>query len=1193
MKRIINILVLATMLSVVFVCNANANTINIPADYSTIQAGINAANNGDVVLVQPGTYVENINYNEKSITVASLFLTTQDTSYISQTIIDGDSLDSVVKFESGEDTTSVICGFKITNGQGAPYPNYTGGGITCNNSSPRLENVTISGNSFSSRGGGICCREYSSPSLENVTISDNSAGNGGGIYCDVNSSPSLVNVTITDNSAPGGGGGIFCDENSSPILEKVTITGNSASYGGGINCSNDTSPSLKSVIISGNSASDDGGGIYCHYSSPSLVNVTISGNSASDDGGGICCWYSSPSLDNTIVSDNTGNYGIYVNSGNPIIIYSNFWNNEYGNYYGCSPGTGCIEENPLFVDPLHGDYHLSWANYPIHDETMSPCIDAGDPTSPLDPDGTIADMGAFYYAQGLHANFEVDETYGYLQATINFKDLSIPRDSIISWYWDFGDGIDTTYTSYIDTITHLYQNVGTYNVSLTVTDINDSTDTELKVDYITIYEGNDVNGHAYLNNQTNNAGIKVIFERFAPSIYNDFTYTNAGGYYDIGLPDGIYNITYFKENYYSQMLNEPIYSNITIQEITLYTYILIPLCYTTIQEGINNCIEGDSVIVDTGTYVENINFNGKNITVASLFLTTQDNSYISQTVIDGDSLDSVVKFESGEDSTAILCGFTITNGASSGFGAGIYCRDYSSPSLVNLTIIGNSAYSGSGGGICCDNSSPSLDNVTIISNSAYRGGGVYCNNSSSPSLVNVTISGNSAGDIGGGIYFRDNSSPILKNVIISNNTGNYGIYNSQSNQGNPTIIYSDIYDNENGNFYGCGQWVGVNVTTNANGDSCDAYYNIQEDPLFLDTANGDYHLTGNSPCIDAGDPTSPLDPDGTIADMGAFYYEQALSVYPTDLDFGNVLIGSDSTLSIKLINYSDSVITIYDIFCSDTVFTSNWTEPTIPGGDSLVIEVTFTPHTIGIKTGTLTIENSYIDKNVTLSGNGLGAFIVPDLYSLNFGAIEPGYPDTLLLEITNDGNINLTIQNIIDAPTNYFNFISITDSTILPDETATLYIEFDPQVEGLFNDTLFVVSNAYNEDILAINLSGEGGLTPAPVENLIINVDSVNVYLSWDSVTTTIHGNSLEVDCYIVYHESLPYTVFKFLGYTTNTNHVHNGVAHFSDDMFYQVTAYVGDMPTLQKILAEYLDIKLGELDRLVNSKKNFFRIRR
>jgi len=132
------------------------------------------------------------------------------------------------------------------------------------------------------------------------------------------------------------------------------------------------------------------------------------------------------------------------------------------------------------------------------------------------------------------------------QATINFKDLSIPRDSIISWYWDFGDGIDTTYTSYIDTITHLYQNVGTYNVSLTVTDINDSTDTELKVDYITIYEGNDVNGHAYLNNQTNNAGIKVIFERFAPSIYNDFTYTNAGGYYDIGLPDGIYNITYLK-----------------------------------------------------------------------------------------------------------------------------------------------------------------------------------------------------------------------------------------------------------------------------------------------------------------------------------------------------------------------------------------------------------------------------------------------------------------------------------------------------------------------------------------------------------------------------------------------------------------------------------------------------------------------
>jgi hypothetical protein len=51
------------------------------------------------------------------------------------------------------------------------------------------------------------------------------------------------------------------------------------------------------------------------------------------------------------------------------------------------------------VDSAIGDYHLSWANFPIQDATMSPCIDAGDPSSPFDPDSTIVDMGAYYYHQ--------------------------------------------------------------------------------------------------------------------------------------------------------------------------------------------------------------------------------------------------------------------------------------------------------------------------------------------------------------------------------------------------------------------------------------------------------------------------------------------------------------------------------------------------------------------------------------------------------------------------------------------------------------------------------------------------------------------------------------------------------------------------------------------------------------------------
>jgi hypothetical protein len=87
------------------------------------------------------------------------------------------------------------------------------------------------------------------------------------------------------------------------------------------------------------------------------------------------------------------------------------------------------------------------------------------------------------------------------------------------------------------------------------------------------------------------------------------------------------------------------------------------------------------------------------------------------------------------------------------------------------------------------------------------------------------------------------------------------------------VTYSDFYGNcssISGGPAGFGELTQVNT----NGDSCDCYFNIFMDPMFADTAGGDLHLTENSPCIDAGDPTSPYDPDSTITDMGRYYFDQ-------------------------------------------------------------------------------------------------------------------------------------------------------------------------------------------------------------------------------------------------------------------------------------------------------------------------------
>ena len=279
----------------------------------------------------------------------------------------------------------------------------SGGGIDCGDSTT-IEYCTISGNSADDSGGGICCRD--STTIEYCTINGNSAlysYGGGGIYC--SDSTTIIYCIISENLAGFHGGGICCYESSSTI-SNCSISGNSAHQGGGIyfELSN---PEINGCNISGNLA-NWGGGIYCYNnSSPAITDCTISGNSNEWFGGGIYCSDSNPTISNCAVTDNIGE-GIYVDDGSPNITYSDFHNNSDGDFGGggIDPNLGVIVTtnangdscdawmnislDPMYVDPDNGDYHL---------QESSPCIDAGDPDSPLDPDGTIADIGAFYFNQ--------------------------------------------------------------------------------------------------------------------------------------------------------------------------------------------------------------------------------------------------------------------------------------------------------------------------------------------------------------------------------------------------------------------------------------------------------------------------------------------------------------------------------------------------------------------------------------------------------------------------------------------------------------------------------------------------------------------------------------------------------------------------------------------------------------------------
>jgi hypothetical protein len=337
--------------------------IHIPADFPTIQKGIDAATPGDTVLVAEGTYYEQINFKgKKPLIVASQFLMDGDTSHISKTIIDGSQLSNpdsatVVYFVSGEDTTSVICGFTIQGGKGTywnVWQSYIGGGIWIDSSSATVRNNIIQNNilndSLSSVSLGGCgagiASSYGYPGwtiIENNTIRNNQVITkfdwieGAGIYNYVTNTR-IKNNRVTGNQGKNfgygytaGGGILVWSDYDNALIIQAEVTGNvienneawaNSWIGGGGIFLGLAKTTFTNNIVNGNKSVCippflgagfyQGGGLHFEYMTENSVisNNIFSNNKCDGNGGGIHIWL--PNFTDLPIQDNyfTGNEAV-------------------------------------------------------------------------------------------------------------------------------------------------------------------------------------------------------------------------------------------------------------------------------------------------------------------------------------------------------------------------------------------------------------------------------------------------------------------------------------------------------------------------------------------------------------------------------------------------------------------------------------------------------------------------------------------------------------------------------------------------------------------------------------------------------------------------------------------------------------------------------------------------------------------
>ncbi|MFG0316859.1 MAG: right-handed parallel beta-helix repeat-containing protein, partial [Planctomycetota bacterium JB042] len=362
----------ALTLVALLAARAPAADHHVPSGGS-IQAAIDAAVDGDRVLVDPGTFIEHIDLKGKAIQVLGL-------GGPSATILSGSgSLGPVVTCHTGETPSTVLRGFTIQDGwhqplsqddgYGAGISAWVGSPFGGTTTSPTIEDCVIRNNqSILAPGGGVA----GDPVLRRCVLVDNFSSDQDGAA--VFGAPTMVHCLVASNYCFDGDGGGVAVSGGTATLSDVTFVENRTryGYGGGLAVKTGAHATITRCRFVRNQAdflgigSVRGGAVYVAAGATAALDrctVTENGGkvpacpgSCPEETGGV---YGPAVLTSCIVRDN---------------VASQVWNVAavtYSDVEGGHPGIGNFDADPSFVD----------AAFDLHLRPGSPCIDAGDPNT--------------------------------------------------------------------------------------------------------------------------------------------------------------------------------------------------------------------------------------------------------------------------------------------------------------------------------------------------------------------------------------------------------------------------------------------------------------------------------------------------------------------------------------------------------------------------------------------------------------------------------------------------------------------------------------------------------------------------------------------------------------------------------------------------------------------------------------------